>query len=267
MIAQFHSDISDTSKKLSNSNFLKKDQKELTGKKAQIENNAYEFLRSLREFTELPEADLKSLAQFSRFASYGPGQYISNEGEEEGSHGFIVVSGRVAMTKTSLSGKELIVELLQARDLFGLLFTLTAEKLPTQLSARSLQRTKVLRVPIKTFKQIIEKYPLLLEDFISHLLICLKSSYRLSRGLAHDRVDVRIASILSSLSLKFPERPNQKPTTIRFTRQQLADLTGTTPETAIRVTRDMHKQGVIDLKHPGVITLLDLNALHSLAEE
>jgi CRP-like cAMP-binding protein len=177
------------------------------------------------------------------------------------------MTGTLAMTKTSSSGKELIVELLQQGDVFGLLLMLAAGRLPYQLSARSLDKSKILRVPIKNFNQLLHLHPILFQEFVAHLLICLHSSYRLSRGLAHDLVEIRIASVLSSLALKFDKHKSyNKSYTINFTRKQLADLTGTTPETAIRVTREMQRSGLIDIKRPGIIQILNLQALDEVVE-
>lgn len=229
--------------------------------------DAYKFLRSLSEFSQLPENDLRTLANASRFATLDSGQYITIEGEEESSYGFIVVSGCLAMLKSSINGKELTVELLHSGDIFGLLVMLAADRLPAQLSARSLQKSTVLWVPINHFTHMLKTHPILFKEFVAHLLLCLQSSYRLSRGLAHDRVEVRIAAILSSSALKFRKSPgSEAAATFNFTRQQLADLTGTTPETAIRVTRAMQRDGFIDIKRPGVIRILNLNALQELVE-
>ncbi len=225
------------------------------------------FLQSLPEFADISPSELNTLAQSSRFSDFESGEFIANEGEEEGLNGFIVVSGRVAMLKHSTSGKELIVELLQTGDIFGLLLTLAADKLAYQLSARALGRTKVLWLSINSFVNLIKGQPLLSKAIVAHLLLCLQSSYRLSRGLAHDRVDVRIAAVLSSLALKFSRSTTtDRPYTLDFTRQQLADLTGTTSETAIRVTRAMQHDGLIDIKRPGVIRIVNLEALHALCE-
>lgn len=225
------------------------------------------FLQSLPELAGISPIEFKALAEASRISEFESGQYIAYEGEEEGLNGFIVVSGRIAMVKNSASGKELIVELLQSGDIFGLLLTLAAGKLPYQLSARAMQRTKVLWVPITGFINVLKAHPIMSQDVAAHLLLCLQSSYRLSRGLAHDRVDVRIAAVLSSLALKFSRvSAADQPYTLDFTRQQLADLTGTTPETAIRVTRAMQRTGLIDIKRPGVICILNLEALHELVE-
>jgi len=225
------------------------------------------FLTSLREFSQIPSQDLVSLAEVSRMASYGPGEFITHEGEDEGASGFIVVSGLFAMLKTSTEGKELIVELLQAGDNFGMLLTLAREKLPSQLSARAMQKSSVLWLPIQQFMQLLKAHPILFKDSVAHLLLCLHSSYGLSRGLAHDKVEVRIAAVLQSLAIKFPKQlSDDAPYTINFTRQQLADLTGTTPETAIRVTRAMQREGLIDIQRPGVIRITDLKGLQALVD-
>lgn len=227
----------------------------------------YDFLSSLVEFSEVSAADLKALASESRFENLESGECLLTEGEEYRSYGFIVVSGRLAMLKASANGKELIVELLQSGDTFGLLSKLTREKLPFELSAKTLQSSKVLWVPTSSFLSLLGKYPELFSEFMAHTLLCLQSAYNLARGLAHDKVEVRIASILVSLALKFA-RPlrDDRARTIYFTRQQLADLTGTTPETAIRVTRSMEKDGLIELSRPGIIKVLDLEAIRNLVE-
>jgi len=227
-----------------------------------------EFLRGVREFKDIPEQSLKLLAEFSRFENFESGEYLISEGEEDGIYGFILVAGRASMLKNSPNGRELIVELLEPRDLFGLLLTLVKEHVPAQLSTRALQKTTVLWVPMETFYNVTSRHPDLMKGFISHLLRSLQSSYCLSRGLAHDQVNIRIAAVLVSLGLKFPEWPAPPGAIeIHFTRQQLADLAGTTPETAIRVTRAMEKQKLLKLGQPGVIEILDFDALEAIVED
>ena len=225
------------------------------------------FFRNLSEFSELPTSEVNDLSDSCRLVTYGPGEYLTTEGEEENSHGFVPISGLVSLLKTSANGKILVVELLKAGDIFDLLLMLAKDKLPSQLSARSIQRVEAIWVPMRMFNATLAKHPAIFKDIIAHLLICLQSSYNLSRGLAHDRVEVRIAATLTSLALKFP-RPlgPGKLTTINFTRQQLADLTGTTSETAIRVTRAMQRDGLIDIKRPGIIKIVNLKRLQEISD-
>ena len=233
-----------------------------------IKTEAFRFLKSTREFSQLPDIDLILLANSSRFQNLKSGDFITNEGEDESPSGFIVVSGRLAMLKTSINGKELIVELLQERDNFGLLLKLAAKRIPSQLSARALQKSTVLWIPTTILVETLSRNPMLFKEFIAHLIICLHSSYRLARGLAHDRVEIRIAALLYSLSQKFAEPlPADQVSIIKFTRQQLADLAGTTTETSIRITRAMQREGLIDISCPGVIRILDHKALQILIDE
>ncbi len=101
-------------------------------------NDAYLLLHSLPAFSELPPNELKSLANSCRFEILTAGDYITVEGDESSLEGFIVVSGRLALMKSSPSGKQLAVELLAPGDMFGLLLTLSLEKMPAQLSASRL---------------------------------------------------------------------------------------------------------------------------------
>lgn len=225
-----------------------------------------EFLASIKPFSQLPTQEREDLASQCRFASVEPGEYITVEGADKSLYGFIVVTGRFAMTKTSISGKELIVELLAPGDTFGLLLTLSPEKLPAQLSARSHAISQVLWVPVQNLLQLLNHNQHIYRLFVSQLLHHLHSSYQLSRGLAHDRVSVRIATVLVSLAHKF-SRPNTiADHTIDITRQQIADLTGTTAESAIRVTRAMQRDKLIDIQRPGIVRVVDMKGLQLLAE-
>jgi len=231
-------------------------------------SEAQAFLRSLDSFSELTDSELRSLANSCRFANIAPGQYISSEGDEDALTGFIVESGRLSMIKTSINGKELIVELLAPGDIFGIVEMLSSDAVPLQLSSRAQLESRVLWMPVKTLSSVLDGNPKVYKGLVDHVLKRLQLSYRISRGLAHDKVEVRIASILVTLALKFSRpRPAPQNHTIDITRQQIADLTGTTPETAIRVTRAMQRDGMIDIGRPGVVRVVDLDALEVIADE
>ncbi len=227
-----------------------------------------EFLSCIREFSIIPRSELQALADCSRFISYETNQFVRSEGDEKSLYGFIVVTGRLTLFKTSNSGKDLIVDILQPGDNFGLLLKLANENLPEQLSVRAIQKAKLLLVPIKNFRRLIETYPLLCKEFVAHLLISLQSSYNLSRGLAHDKVNVRIATVLIKMSLLY-SKLDQEDTyhTVILTRQQLANLTGTTTETAIRITRAMQNEGLIDLTRSGIIKILKIEGLIKIVDD
>ena len=53
---------------------------------------------------------------------------------------------------------------------------------------------------------------------------------------------------------------------IRVTRKELAELSGTTVETAIRVTKAMERDGLLDLTDHGIVKVSKVEALTELAE-
>ena len=122
-------------------------------------NDAPRFLGTLKSFSQLPANELKALANSWRFATFESGQYITTEGDKESLYGFIVVSGRVAMIKTSINGKDLVVELLPRGDMIGLFQSLSPVNLPIQLSARAQGKYQILWVPMTNFTAVLDAHP------------------------------------------------------------------------------------------------------------
>lgn len=227
---------------------------------------ALELVSQIPAFSLLPEQAIKELVSQARFADVTAGEYIVFEGDQEEAS-FIVVSGRFAMTRTSAGGKELVVQLLGPGDFVGLIFAL--DKLPSQLSVRAQCTSEVLWIHTAALLRILKTNPILYKGFTEHLAECLHLSHSVSHGLAHNSVRVRIAALLLSLIAKFSRVRNEtsSPIVIDITRQQIADLTGTTPETAIRVTRAMHAEKIINVSSPGVLRILDTEALRKITQE
>ena len=97
-----------------------------------------EFIASVEPFSQVPAVKLSSFVRRCRLAVYKHGEIIVMEGDDDESSGFIVRSGRVAMLKSSLNGRELIVELLPPGDPFALLAGLESQPFP--LTARAQNR-------------------------------------------------------------------------------------------------------------------------------
>jgi CRP-like cAMP-binding protein len=136
-------------------------------------SEASQFLGGLAPFSQLPLHEIRALANSCNFATIASGDYIRAEGDEQ-PMGFIVVSGRFAMMKTSLDGKELVVELLPPGDIFGLLTAL--HKIPAQFSARAQIKSTVLWMPCSNLTLLLQSHPRLYEEFTAHLLRPLFSS-------------------------------------------------------------------------------------------
>jgi CRP-like cAMP-binding protein len=86
----------------------------------------------------------------------------------------------------------------------------------------------------------------------------LREAHNRLRDLAGERVEQRLAGILLMLHSKLGP-------TLPFTRQEIADMSGTTTETAIRVMIRLRDSGIIRSSR-GKITILDETKLRALSE-
>lgn len=228
-----------------------------------VDEEVLSALRRLEPFQACDEAELNLIAQQSRIKDVPAGSFLVCEGEESAS-GFAVLEGRVAMLKTSISGKELTVELLPPGDPFGLMLTVDTQPYP--LSAKAQVDSRILFVHRERVLEVLDRHAELGRAFLENVFRRLRKSHDISRALAHDRVEVRIASALLALTPKFAVKAGEY-REIPMTRQEIADLIGSTPETVIRVTKEMEREGILGLEQSGRVKLVDPGRLEEIAND
>jgi two-component system, response regulator PdtaR len=223
----------------------------------------FNFLQNIKLFNKLNDTTLEMLSKKFIVRDIDAGEFLLFEGDEpEGV--FIPISGRICVTKTSSSGKELIVSLLAPGDTFGLFYCLDALKGAT--SVRTQYETKVLWLPIHEWNNFTDNHPEIYKELSQSLAHRLSSAYTLSSRLAHARVEGRIINTLLALLQDFGRKnqSNANEEKIFITRKELAELTGTTPETAIRITKSLERDKILDLSRPGIIKIPDIDALKDI---
>lgn len=216
-----------------------------------------EFCLKIPPFNVLTPQQLTELLDSSRQRSYAMRDIIFCEAED-GDIGYLILSGRVAMLKSSPNGRQMIMELLPAGELFGIIALI--DQRPYPLTARAQSATTVLGIPRAAVKRVAAQNPEIFQGLLSVVSGRLLTAHNVSRALAHDRVEVRIASALLALREK-------DSTVVDIGRQELAELTGTTIESASRVCKAFERQAILDLSETGKVNLLDLPGLQAATEQ
>jgi CRP-like cAMP-binding protein len=224
----------------------------------------FEGIRAIGILEGVPAKDLNELARAAVIQDVTAGKFLSMDGEKP-HFGFMVLSGRLAVIKSTAHGKELTLDLLIPGDCSGMLRALEPVELDT--SIRGQTDAKLLAIPTSQLHALAERYPVIYRHATTELMRRLRRTNDLALGLAHSRVESRIVAALLALAPRFG-RPStsEDQTRIFLTRKELADLTGTTPETAIRVTKNLEREGLLDLTKPGVIKILSLKQLKGVIE-
>lgn len=216
------------------------------------------FLARLPFFADVPDAHLQGLAAAAEPKTLEGGDVLAYQ-EEELQTAFILLNGRLAASKTAESGKELVFELLAPGDVSGMLHWLDDEV--SLATFRAQVPSKIIRFPLVVVRSLFEQFPALYRSGAAELAARYRRLTDLAMSLAHAKVEQRIVSTLLALGPRFGKgnRPDQ--TRIFLTRKELADLAGTTPETAIRVTKNLEREGMLDLSRAGIIKILSLSKL------
>jgi CRP-like cAMP-binding protein len=222
------------------------------------------FLESAGVFKGLPTAALQKLATTSSVREIGAGGFVFHAGAALAEIG-IVASGRIAVVRSSSSGKELIVDLVGPGEMIGL--QSLSDSIDQSVSARAQIDSRVLVGPLAQAHTLLAEHPEVYPKVLHELGVRLRKSQELASSLAHAKVETRIASTLLALLPEFGKgggaggHPR-----IFLTRKELAELTGTTPETAIRTTKHLERMGILDLTRPGIIKILKQDELRALTD-
>jgi CRP-like cAMP-binding protein len=218
-------------------------------------NEIAQFLNRLEPFRSLPSEFVPELASGLRVKRHAAKSFIFHEGEDAG-EGYILAQGRVAMTKSSPNGKELIVELIPPGDPFGIVALV--DTIPYPLTARAQVETLSFALSRSTSKTLSQRFPFYQQMLFGIIRNRMQTAHGLARAIAHDRVETRLASVLCSLLPKFSVSPESDVVKIiDISRQELADLTGMTLETASRITKAFEREGILDASAVGVLRILD----------
>lgn len=222
------------------------------------------FLEEVSIFKGLAPVALQKIAASASVREIGAGGFVFHAGAALSEIG-IVASGRIAVVRSSASGKELIVDLVGPSEIIGL--QSLSDSVDQNISARAQIDSRVLTIPLTHARTLFAEHPENYPKVLHELGIRLRKSQELASSLAHAKVETRIASTLLALLPEFGKGggANGHPR-IFLTRKELAELTGTTPETAIRTTKHLERQGILDLTRPGIIKILKQDDLRALTD-
>lgn len=171
----------------------------------------------------------------------------------------VVGSGFTKMTRSSAQGSEMAIELLGPGQCMGLLVAIEGREYP--LSAIAVTNCWYLKIPSRELMEIYNANPDFRDHIVRGLGPRLRKAHDMVARMSSGKVEQRIAAVLLILLDSYGE-PLDKGTRIAvpLTRQDLAEMAGTTVETSIRVMSRLQKEGILATDRQ-MITVLDSASL------
>ena len=225
--------------------------------------DADDVVRGNPIFAGLPARDLAALAAAARDVTYRARDYVFQEGEP--AVWFCLVKrGHVKIVRHAKSGKDVVLELLGPGEAFGGVAVI--ERRPYPASAQATETSVVTRIPHDLICALAERHPSIVREMALLIGQRLRAAHESVTSLASDPVEARLAAALLRIAEREGVRTSDRLTLpFQLTRQSLADMTGTTVETAIRVLRRWQREGLLE-DEDGHVVLADVEGLRERAE-
>ncbi|HJW90902.1 MAG TPA: Crp/Fnr family transcriptional regulator [Anaerolineales bacterium] len=223
-----------------------------------------EILSKVPFFAGLSRQDISSINRLFREHGCAPGETIYSA-SDPAERLFVLASGRVKLVQHTLGGKDVLLDILTPGEFFGSLSALGDQEYPD--TAQALTESCILRISADDFRAVLDAYPSVALRVLDVLAGRLKAAQEMVRQLSAHSAEKRIAFTLLKLGEKLGVHQEvgwliQVP----LSREDLAQLTGTTTETASRVISQFQKDGLIASGRQWV-AITDLPGLQTLARQ
>jgi CRP/FNR family transcriptional regulator len=225
-------------------------------------HDAGALLRAHPVFSSLPAREIDTLAAGAREERHRARDYVFMEGDPA-QWLCVVKSGRVKILKHSRTGKDVVLELLGPGEVFGGVAVI--ERRPYPAAAQAAEASVVIKLPADAVIALSERHPSIIREMALMIGRRLRTAHDSVRSLSVDPVEARLAARLLGLAEREGAMTDDGLVLpFHLTRQSLADMTGTTVETAIRVVSRWQRDDIV-ADEAGRLVLRDVEALRELA--
>ncbi|CUS82609.1 Crp/Fnr family transcriptional regulator [Candidatus Kryptonium thompsonii] len=211
------------------------------------------FLRNVSIFEELPERDLARIASLGTRKIFSKGSVILME-DEIGSALFIIIDGKVKVSRLDETGKEVILSILGPGEVFGEMSLLDGMKRSATVSA--LTDTEVLIIYRDDFLNLLNKHPQIAISLLKELTQRLRKADMQIKSLSLKDAQGRVGCVLIMLADDFGKMYKGHVIVEGLpTQQDLANMAGTSRETVSRILSKFEKMGLIKIEGRNLIIL------------
>jgi len=222
-----------------------------------------EILHGVPFFAGVDTASLAEINSHFVEKGFAGGEYLYFSGDSS-EFLYIIAEGRVKLLRHAASGKDVMLDLLIPGEFFGVLST--AGNTAYAETAQALTQVCALTINREDFRTILGRYPTVGMQVLDILAARLETAHDTIHQLSSQSAEKRIAFTLLNLAGKLGE-PHEVGLLIQtpLSRDELAEMTATTPETASRVISQFQRDGWIATGRQW-IALTNPQALKEIAE-
>ena len=204
-----------------------------------MSNKAPQLLSEIELFSELNETELQEVAAFAQVRKVPTDTTIFYEGDPADAV-FVVVNGRVKVVTASAEGKEFILTVLGAGQVFGEMGLLEAA--PRSAAVVTITEVELMTIKRDDFDRLIETRPTISRKLMAILSRRLRRANSKMESLAYMDVAGRLARYLLDMALDHGQRLGNGWVVVkRPTHSDIAHSIGTSRETVSRLINEFEE--------------------------
>lgn len=223
---------------------------------------AHKFLLELEPMSRLDDAGRSTLAKSFREKLLGARQPLYRAGDAPPGL-WLIVNGFVKLTRSSPSGKELLMSLAGPGDMVGPCCDPLGAS-PAACTAVTQSAARLLHMPFPTWRTLTQTAPSVAQPVLAVMLASRRGCTDLATQLAFLSVEARVAALLHSLARWSQSGPGPLEIPRILTQAEMASAVGTVREVVTRCLARLEEQGLIE-RHGRRLLVPDPAALARLA--
>ncbi len=220
-------------------------------------------LRQVSVFQNATDDDLKLIAQNSIERSIEEGEFFFFQGDPA-DYLYVLTSGRAKLMQTNPSGQQVNLRTINEWQMFGALGAVR-ENATYPATAQALEQSTALAIKSDYLRELMQTRPYLSFDLMKLMTTYIQEMQERYRELATEKVERRIARVLLRLAGQMGNKM-EGGIELSFTRQDLAEMSGTTLYTVSRVLSEWERQGLVEAGRERVL-IRNPHGVVSIAEE
>lgn len=218
------------------------------------------LLARVEVFSELEPRELDEVAQVAVPRSFERGEVIFREGDSGGTC-YVVKQGTVSIRREHLDGRTLALAELRGDSIFGELAMFGGET--RSATAEALEPTQLVAILSGDMQRVLRSTPDIAFKMLGALAERLRRANERLLQQSFQTVAGRVASaLLTQAVARQAEGAGATDVLIRATQAEIAQLAGTSRESASRFLATLEREGVVELGR-GKVTVHDPERLRN----
>jgi CRP/FNR family transcriptional regulator, cyclic AMP receptor protein len=213
-------------------------------------------------FRELDAEERNVLFARVRVRNYAAGETIFLMGSA-GDSMMAVLSGNVRISVPSPDGKEIVLAILQSREVFGEIALLDGKE--RTADARAMSACSLAILERREVLSFLERYPHVWPKLVAVLCSRLRNTDQHIAELALLELPARLAKALLRFGHAEGQANNRRSLQIQLSQRELGNICGATRESINKCLRGWQRRG-IGQSEESLVTVANLTALEELAE-